>query len=299
MYCLSIYSTYEYKQDSKSYLQRRQWRATHTANAEHKKKKEERVFASSFSHSIHCLLPVHKRHRCGKVTYHHIMKHLSSLLCSRTTFARRHGVGCGSTIMVGKSATTIPTTTSLRCLSSSSTTSAWERAAVRVKDTQSETSNLYMEAIRETHDPAMHLKTIEDELKGTIGKALGKQGQKIHYFVQLMQTSWEKYQHASSLPASECREQQQKEAVQQYNEYRKQALQARWELTVHRQAAGFIVNNHKYVQEHYPIAAALSLKEEEDDDDDKNENKEAAAAERPTKQFGDQLDWWQRVGRWR
>jgi len=39
--------------------------------------------------------------------------------------------------------------------------------------------NQYLEHIREVHDPSLQLKTLEDELKRTIGGALGKQGEKI------------------------------------------------------------------------------------------------------------------------
>jgi len=45
---------------------------------------------------------------------------------------------------------------------------SWERGAKLVKDVD-KVSNRYLEAIRETHDPSFHIKTIEDELKETIG----------------------------------------------------------------------------------------------------------------------------------
>jgi len=163
-------------------------------------------------------------------------------------------------------------------------TATWERSAVRVKNTDGE-SNPYMDLIRDTHDPSMHLKTIEDELKGTIGKALGKQAEKIFYYVSLMKKEFDRHQAS---------EENRLMAAQAYNKYRKQAIQARWELLVHRQAAGFIINNHKYVMEHYPIAEALpeegeDIKATSNGNDGKN----------PKKKIGNQLDWWQRIGRWR
>ena len=57
-------------------------------------------------------------------------------------------------------------------------TKSWQRGAKLVKNTDT-TSNKYLEHIRQTHDPALHLKTLEDELKGTMGPALGKQGEKV------------------------------------------------------------------------------------------------------------------------
>ena len=50
-----------------------------------------------------------------------------------------------------------------------------------------------MESIRKIHDPSQHVKTIEDELKATIGEALGKQGQKILLAVQRVERELEEY----------------------------------------------------------------------------------------------------------
>ena len=100
----------------------------------------------------------------------------------------------------------------------------------------------------------------------------------------------------------------QKEArdiANQHNQYRKDAIKARWELLVHRQAVGFIINNHKFVHEKFPIADAISIPESEDDDDGNDDvpNKispQSTLKQKATKKtFGDQLDWWQRIGRWR
>jgi hypothetical protein len=170
-----------------------------------------------------------------------------------------------------------------------------ERAARRVKNVDSEKNNLYLDAIRDTHDPSMHLKTIEDELQGTIGKALGKQGQKIQYFCRLMQAAYTNYQQQGSNSSDDDDKQRRKAAAAElFNDYRRQAIQARWELMVHRQAAGCIVDNNKYVMEQYPIAQALAV---HDDDGDSNTNEKKKKVE--PKKFGDQLDWWQTIGRWR
>ena len=168
----------------------------------------------------------------------------------------------------------------------SSSSSVWERSAHRVKNTSVEKDNPYLDLIRDTHDPSLHLKTLEDELKGTIGKALGKQGEKIQYYVRLMQQVFEDEDFVEN-----------NKRARKFNEYRKQAIQARWELTVHRQAAGFLVNNHTYVMKHYPIPEALP--ESETDDDLSSVKQNTATSKTKTKQFGDQLDWWQRIGRWR
>jgi hypothetical protein len=92
-----------------------------------------------------------------------------------------------------------------------------------------------------------------------------------------------------------------------YNELREHALKSRWELTVHRQAAGFIVNNYKDVAEHHPIGAKLTVDKPVQVDSSvtsvaglDGSTVEGTAAQNPEeKKFGDQLDWWQEIGRWR
>lgn len=161
---------------------------------------------------------------------------------------------------------------------------AWERTAVQVKEVELY-NDKYIDRIRETHDPSLQIKTLEDELKGTIGKALGKQGEKILYNLQCMKQEYEY--------AVENNGKNYNQHVQKYNEYRKAAIQARWELMVHRQAAGFIIDNHQFVQKHYPIPDAISLSPEDSTAKIDNNNDD------PGTKFTGQLDWWQRVGRWK
>jgi hypothetical protein len=163
-----------------------------------------------------------------------------------------------------------------------------------------------LEQIRETHDPSLHLKTLEEEVRGTMGKALGKQGAKItkaltkmmeerRYYDGLVQQQQQQHD-PSSLELEKC--------IQRHNQYRQEAITARWELMVHRQAVGFIVNNHTVVTEAFPIGDALpppSLKlEEEGKSSNETLHKNQERTNTNTKQkFGDQLEWWQGVGRWR
>ena len=73
----------------------------------------------------------------------------------------------------------------IQCFSTSDTTlKSWERSARAVKNTDK--TNKYLEHIRQEHDPALHIKTLEDELRGTMGKALGKQGQKVLRNIEAM-----------------------------------------------------------------------------------------------------------------
>lgn len=223
-------------------------------------------------------------------------------------------------------------------------TTVYERGAVSVTDTTDsgdpassssaahQKHTPYLDLIRETHDPSQHVKTIEDELKGTIGKALGRQGEKILYHTARMQQELDQYraalmllqQHQATESATTSTSTATtadamdttttttanivQAAAQQYNTHRQSALKARWELTVHRQAAGFIVQNQKYVADYYPISSRelpetvpkSSLAHENDNDntnDTMADNKQEK--ERPPKKFGDQLDWWQNIGRWK
>lgn len=208
--------------------------------------------------------------------------------------------------------------------STTSRTASWERGAKLVKDTN--TRNKYLEHIRDTHDPSLHLKTLEDELKGTMSKALGNQGGKVVQLLSRLDQERARYDEILSHsrdydPSGNIKCQGSMDlsglshssksllfkTVQNHNRLRKQALDARWELLVHRQAVGFITNNHKFVHEKFPIPDMLELPGNDEDWKDihndaiiqdatsrKNVNKEGVV-----RNFGDQLDWWERIGRWK
>lgn len=165
----------------------------------------------------------------------------------------------------------------------------WERSARLVKNIDA--SNQYLEYIRAEHDPSTHIKTLEDELRGSIGQALGKQGEKVLRALRSMRDELEQYKELlDEYPMSSDIV---TEKAKKYNFYRKQAKKARWELTVQRQAAGFIVNNHKFVSKHYAIGPPLPETEEE------IEKFEDGDVKKESQVHSGQLDWWQRVGRWR
>lgn len=219
-------------------------------------------------------------------------------------------------------------------------TKSWQRGAKLVKNTGT-TSNKYLEHIRQTHDPALHLKTLEDELKGTMGQALGKQGEKVLNILNQMHEERRKVnallttccsnmnlQDSESnldvdvdayhvlVDANANAEEEQIQIpesakkhiyhhVQNHNRMRKQSVQARWELLVHRQAIGFITQNHKFVNEMFQIPEIMNLPGNTEDwkdykhSDDAVPKKQQVVVETVTRNFGDQLDWWERIGRWR
>lgn len=210
-----------------------------------------------------------------------------------------------------------------------SKSSSWERGAKLVKAT--EKTNKYLDYIRDSHDPSLHLKTLEDELKGTMSKALGNQGEKVLKLVQNLNHQRARYddilasyyhKNGNEKGSSNGSENELKLddlthgeksslfiVVQNHNRLRKEALHARWELLVHRQAVGFITNNHRFVHERFPIPESLQLPGEEKDwsefqDANKSMTNTRAiqrqgAKEAVTRNFGDQLIWWERIGRWR
>lgn len=175
---------------------------------------------------------------------------------------------------------------------------SWERGAKLVKNT--DVSNNYLEHIRDTHDPALHVKTLEDEIRGTMGKALGKQGEKVLYYMRLMAEERQKHDDLlrdgiadSPSHPHVC------ECAKRHNEFREYAEKARWELIVHRQAVGFIVNNHRFVMEKFPISDALPVHEgDEDSYRQQLESMEKKQQQQNQKHTG-QLGWWERIGRWR
>ena len=171
----------------------------------------------------------------------------------------------------------------------------WERSAKMVKNT--DVTNPYLERVRsEVVDPALQLKTIEDELCGAIGKALGRQSEKIVFAIREMQKELDLYERLKD----EGQLKKANGAAARYNEARSRAIQARWELLVHRQAVGFTVDNHSVVHGTFPIGDRLpedaSALETETKSMTSNNNEDAPCTK---KEWTDQLDWWQRIGRWR
>lgn len=184
------------------------------------------------------------------------------------------------------------------CFSSKATnteSTTQQRSAKMVKNT--DITNQYLDQVRaEVVDPALQLKTIEDELMGTIGKALGKQGEKVLFAIREMKQHMKEYtKHIEEKSYNEAFQ-----SAQMYNNARTKAIKVRWELLVHRQAVGFTVNNHSVVHETYNIGEQLPSRLE-DIVDENGEPKQQHDADESTKKkkWGDQLSWWQRVGRWK
>jgi hypothetical protein len=208
---------------------------------------------------------------------------------------------------------------------------SWESGAKLIKNISVE--NQYLEHIRDVHDPSMHLKTIEDELKGTIGKALGKQGQKVLMYARLMNEERQRYEdlirdyyrnnndddNNGNNENDDNNEEEIRSCVVRHNDYRKDCIHSRWELIVHRQAVGFTVGNQRYVMERFPIGVALPLElvpvvderegSKDNGDDTKNNrnnnhsysssSEKISCLEGNKENLVGQLEWWEKIGRWR
>lgn len=167
-------------------------------------------------------------------------------------------------------------------------------------------TNPYVDVVRQEVDPAAHLKTIEDELCAAIGKALGRQGEKVQRAICEMtqhHTQYMQFLHAQAYKDAS-------ESATRYNDARKRAIQYRWELLVHRQAVGFTVDNHSVVHKTFPIDEVLPVETVEikiasrllADINKANNSDDYISLDKPVtkeKVWGDQLSWWENVGRWK
>jgi hypothetical protein len=94
------------------------------------------------------------------------------------------------------------------------------------------------------------------------------------------------------------------DSAHRYNEARERAIKARWELLVHRQAVGFTVDNHSYVHKTFHIHDPLPVKLDEQlcESNESTQQRITSYSEKSSpkeEKFGDQLSWWQKVGRWK
>eukprot|EP00520_Triparma_pacifica_P016716 CAMPEP_0118632692 /NCGR_PEP_ID=MMETSP0785-20121206/585_1 /TAXON_ID=91992 /ORGANISM="Bolidomonas pacifica, Strain CCMP 1866" /LENGTH=151 /DNA_ID=CAMNT_0006523489 /DNA_START=129 /DNA_END=581 /DNA_ORIENTATION=+ len=107
------------------------------------------------------------------------------------------------------------------------------------------TASAYMDAMRKLTDPESHVKTIEEELQETVAAALGKSGAKVLNAIKECEAMKEKIENDEGGATDEN--------IAAYEELRKKAYHFRWELTIHRQACGFVSGNYKLIEELYVI----------------------------------------------
>ncbi|GMI45091.1 hypothetical protein TrCOL_g6556 [Triparma columacea] len=108
---------------------------------------------------------------------------------------------------------------------------------------QEPTASAYMDAMRTITNPESHVKSIEEELQETVAAALGKSSTKVANAIRECEVM------RAEILEGEATE----EKLEAYETLRKKAFHFRWELTIHRQACGFVSGNHKLIEDLYKI----------------------------------------------
>jgi len=131
--------------------------------------------------------------------------------------------------------------------------SAWERLAGQMQDEGFRSP--YMDKLHakvpSASTPEAAVKGVEDEIKGEIAASLSSAESKIHRALALLEYAKERAARAAS-------KSEEKEAVEAYNAIRREAMVARHNLLVQRQACGFKTGNVAQVEAQYPIPPPLS-----------------------------------------
>lgn len=131
---------------------------------------------------------------------------------------------------------------------------AYTRLATKIQDTELETnfSNVkHLEQLRTVYNPLDALGKLEEEIAEEIASALGKTGGKCTVYFSMLRKIQLKYE---ALPAAH---KDKGETARLFNEVRALAREARRDLIIHRQAAGFTFQNHQIVETEFPLPPKL------------------------------------------
>ena len=133
---------------------------------------------------------------------------------------------------------------------------AWTRLANKIKDTELATDfsrAMHLEELRKVYDPEMEIGKLEDELQEEIASALGKTGRHCRAYFSLLEKLQLKYDKESNIDSKRL-------IASSFNEVRELAMDARRNLIIHRQAAGFTYQNHRIVEQEYPLPSKIPVK---------------------------------------
>ena len=96
------------------------------------------------------------------------------------------------------------------------------------------------------------------ELQEEMAVALGKTGDKCVYYFKLLDRAHEEYLIKTDGDEKHCYSLEERiVAVQTFNVIRQEADAARRNLIIHRQAIGFYWNNHKIIENQFPLPPKL------------------------------------------
>ena len=131
---------------------------------------------------------------------------------------------------------------------------SWRRLAETVKEDKM-SNRLKEEIKRASISQADHVAKIEEEIQEEMAKALGITGSKCKYFFKVLEDANSRCEELENQDASFD---ERLRAVQEYNQLREMAENARTELVIHRQAIGFSWRNQKLVEEEFPLRSKRS-----------------------------------------
>ncbi|QDG53597.1 hypothetical protein FIV42_23485 [Persicimonas caeni] len=122
----------------------------------------------------------------------------------------------------------------------------WKRLVERLKAEDFEST--YLDRLDRRLSIAAGSNTLEKEIIEEMAYALTKSGDKINVALLELDVLRRDYDNASD-PAERAR------LADGFNEKRREAMRARWELMVHREALGFL--RHDGIEEDFPIPPQL------------------------------------------
>jgi hypothetical protein len=123
---------------------------------------------------------------------------------------------------------------------------AWTRLANKLKN-QEVPPHLADSVKNKVASVEDHVSHLEEELREEMAKALGKTGRTCVYLFSLLKAA------DAECDSADLTLEQRKEAIETYNEIRRSAEQARYELVIHRQAIGLTWRNQAIVEAEFPL----------------------------------------------
>ena len=134
---------------------------------------------------------------------------------------------------------------------------SWRNLASKLKHGASfdDASKDHIEKIKPQFDVSDSLAKLEEELQEEMAVALGKTGDKCVYYFKLLDRAHEEY--LMKKDEKHCSLEERVVAAQTFNVIRQEADAARRNLIIHRQAIGFYWNNHKIIENQFPLPPKL------------------------------------------
>lgn len=118
----------------------------------------------------------------------------------------------------------------------------WKRLVRELTDSGFESP--YLDRLRARIDPRLAFESLEQEIAREMASALGRAGDKVDYALLRLEVAGREVDDATDAGDRE-------RAVQRFNQVRREALTARHELRIHREAVG--IRRNRILEQIYPI----------------------------------------------